>query len=146
MSGNSDRAHLNRLTNFNEAEKRFGFAPCMAHFATHDVRQDYLGLIINKNSWLREQVNRRIQWLRSYGIVNYLYKQYNPPGCRVTKLKDRRKVTKSLSFTQMQGVLWVWLVGMFLATLVFMLEKLIKILEKATRNDHIETYPDMMLK
>ncbi|KAK4326316.1 hypothetical protein Pmani_003180 [Petrolisthes manimaculis] len=49
---NSDRSHINRAASLNDALGRGSrFTPCGIHLGIHDLRQDYLGLMINKNSW-----------------------------------------------------------------------------------------------
>lgn len=55
----SDRSHLVKATKLNKLEGLQGFAPCKIHLAAEDIRQDYLGLMTNKNSWVTEQINER---------------------------------------------------------------------------------------
>ncbi|KAG7174915.1 Glutamate receptor-like 44 [Homarus americanus] len=119
---NSDRSHISRATALNKVEGRLGFAPCRIHLGRQDVRQDFLGLMINKNSWFKEQMNERIRWLRSYGIIQYLYKQFNQPGCRVRKTGEQREFSNSLTLWQLEGVYWVWLVGAATSTFALLME------------------------
>ncbi|ROT79871.1 Glutamate receptor [Penaeus vannamei] len=122
---NSDRSHLRTATLLNMDEGFLGFAPCRIYIGNQDVRQDYLGLMINKNSWFKEQMNRKLRWLRSYGVVTKLYRQYNPPGCRLDKPGRRSSVKERLSLSQLQGIFWVWLVGMGVAFLTLLAEVLV---------------------
>ncbi|XP_069982113.1 uncharacterized protein [Penaeus vannamei] len=119
---NSVRSHLDKATKLNEHEGITGFAPCRFHIGSEDIRQDYLGLMISKNSWFKEQMNRQLRWLRSYGVVTKLYRQYNPPGCRLDKPGRRSSVKERLSLSQLQGIFWVWLVGMGVAFLTLLVE------------------------
>ncbi|XP_071538860.1 glutamate receptor-like [Panulirus ornatus] len=122
---NSDRSHLSKASKLNKLEGRLGFVPCRIHLAAEDIRQDYLGLMTNKNSWITDQINQRIRWLRSYGVVQYLYQQFNPPGCRVRTAGERKGGSQSLTLRQLQGIFWVWLGGLLAATLLLLTEMLL---------------------
>ncbi|XP_063886467.1 uncharacterized protein LOC135114500 [Scylla paramamosain] len=119
---NSERSHLSKATALNQAEGRHGFAACRIHIASQDTRQDYLGLMINKNSWFKEQMNDRIRWLRAYGIIKHLYLQFNKPGCRLQRISDRKGSSNSLTMRQLQGIWWVWMVGVTSGMLIVSIE------------------------
>ncbi|KAK4297279.1 hypothetical protein Pmani_030286 [Petrolisthes manimaculis] len=119
---NSDRAHLSRSSALNRALGHEGrLTPCGIHLAAQALRQDYLGLMISKNSWFKEQINQRIRWLRSFGIVSHLYQDFNPPGCLLKV--PRQQGGGVLTLRQLQGAFWVWLSGIYAAIIVFLFER-----------------------
>ncbi|XP_066989622.1 glutamate receptor ionotropic, delta-2-like [Macrobrachium rosenbergii] len=121
----SDSFHYFTATYYNQLEGILGFAPCRLHISTQPVIQTYYTFIINKNSWFKEQMDKRIRWLRSYGIVNQLVKKFDPPGCYLYNPKDILGSSQSLNTTQLQGIIWVWLTGILLSATVFLAERFI---------------------
>ncbi|KAK3893611.1 hypothetical protein Pcinc_002585 [Petrolisthes cinctipes] len=124
---NSDRLHLRMASTLNKALGHEGrWTPCGIHLAAQDLRQDYLGLMISKNSWFKEQINQRIRWLRSFGIVSHLYQQFNPPGCLLKV--PRQQGGGVLTLRQLQGAFWVWLSGIYAAIIIFLFERVSRFL------------------
>lgn len=68
----------------------------------------------------------RIRWLRSFGIVSHLYQQFNPPGCLLKVA--RQQGGGVLTLRQLQGAFWVWLSGTYAAILVFLFERITRLL------------------
>nr|XP_045615185.1 uncharacterized protein LOC123768578 [Procambarus clarkii] len=118
----SESAHLKQASALNKQEGNVGRAPCRIHLAAQSLQEDFLGFMINKNSWLKEQVNERIRWLRSFGVVEYMYQTFNPVGCRLKIVQKRQCKSKSLTLWQLQGAFWMWLVGVAVASVTLVLE------------------------
>ncbi|KAK3879746.1 hypothetical protein Pcinc_015732 [Petrolisthes cinctipes] len=118
---NSDRSHLHRASALNKALGHGRWTPCGIHLAAQDLRQDYLGLMISKNSRFKEQINQRIRWLRSFGIVSRVYQQFNPQGCLLKV--PRQQGGGALTLRQLQGAFWVWLSGIYAAMIIFLFER-----------------------
>ncbi|KAK4327588.1 hypothetical protein Pmani_001945 [Petrolisthes manimaculis] len=118
---NSDRNHLQKASALNKALGHEGrLTPCGIHLAGQDLRQDYLALMISKNSWFKEQMNQRIRWVRSFGIVSHLYQQNDPPGCLLKV--SRQQGGRVLILRQLQGAFWGWLSGIIAAMIIFLFE------------------------
>lgn len=72
------------------------------------------------NHFLSERVSHMLDLFREAGLVDHLLLKYVDSESATAKLPE--KVISELSFTQLSAVFGIWLIGLLLSTLTFLLE------------------------
>ncbi|KAK4325180.1 hypothetical protein Pmani_004217 [Petrolisthes manimaculis] len=93
--------------------------PCLFHIGRNPVRMDLDAFAYPKNSPIKYQFDKVMQWLRSYGIIEYIKGQYYSQDCSTRLTSDG---PADISLIQVQGAFYVLGVGLVAAITAFILE------------------------
>ncbi|KAK3879441.1 hypothetical protein Pcinc_015991 [Petrolisthes cinctipes] len=93
--------------------------PCLFHIGRNPVRMDLDAFAYPKNSPIKYQFDEVMQWLRSYGIIEYIKGQYYSQDCSTRLTSDG---PADISLIQAQGAFYVLGVGLVAAVTAFILE------------------------
>lgn len=77
---------------------------------------------LQKNSYLTEIFNKKIDDLKSAGLIDYWISKYLDP--KYYKLKQKEKGLKKLNITELLGAFKLLGIGAFLASFAFLVELL----------------------
>ena len=73
--------------------------------------------------------------MRSFGLVEKLFKNYNEPKCRLeTPEAEKQQI---LSLFKLQGAFWAWLVGIVASIIILILEITVNKLMNSNYIDNI---------
>ncbi|XP_042890064.1 ionotropic receptor 25a-like [Penaeus japonicus] len=93
---------------------------CRLTYGTEAIAKKYSALALPKMSLLKPIFDRKLMWMRQMGIVRKLYD--NSFGVKCFREVLNSSELKPMALGQLTGVLYVWLGGMGLASLVFVCE------------------------
>ncbi|XP_069991725.1 probable glutamate receptor [Penaeus vannamei] len=93
---------------------------CRLTYGTEAIAKKFSALALPKMSLLKPIFDRKIMWMRQMGVVGKLYDNSFGVKCFREDLNSGK--LKPLALGQLVGVLYVWLGGMTVASLVFVFE------------------------
>ncbi|XP_063591441.1 glutamate receptor-like [Penaeus indicus] len=104
------------MMNKNKAEDR----RCRLTYGTEAIAKKFSALALPKMSLLKPIFDRKIMWMRQMGVVGKLYDSSFGVKCFREDLNSGK--LKPMALGQLIGVLYMWLGGMIVASLVFVFE------------------------
>lgn len=93
----------------------FTYRVCKEHLYTVNN-----GLLFQKNSYLIEAFNKAILNLQSNGLIDYWISNYIDVS--YLNVKEKKKSAEKLTIHQLSGSFQLWLVGLLIASICFILE------------------------
>ncbi|KAA0183824.1 Ionotropic receptor 209 [Hyalella azteca] len=124
------RAMVERATSINLADGRGLGRSCNVRMSDDSVSFSIIVLFGGRNSQFEEPFNKRIRQLRSFGVVEKLYRTFVRDGCYLQSGRRKRRDSGTanpsrLTLEQLQGAFWLYILGNILACVVIFLEGVI---------------------
>lgn len=114
MSYEAQVAYYNYLNH-----KNFIYIICKERFVNNQMV-----FYFQRNHFIADKIGEKIEWLREFGITNYLIERY--VDLKFLVAPPVKGKTEPLTFYDLKGIFIVWLCGIIVSWVVLILEILFK--------------------